>query len=312
MAALPGGGAFASVQGVGLESIRIPEAVPADAGNPGRAISFEYPSGRSNPPIRPPSSATVSSSSARGADRARNAATLVQRGRVSTSGDARGVATLAAFSMDVNGDGAIVRQTEQFPICGPGNGAEGTLQFYRVPATGDPALLSVVRFTGETTSVALDASERLAYVGLGARGVALVDSDGPASIQPLDVDCNGTDDRILGIVDTPGTAERLALGRGIGLVADGPAGLTALQLVPPRVTFTSLVRDPVDVLSGDQESILDSLVASSPTMPFMCRSMCCSRLARTSCSPSMRTRRRAALECCRSWKEVRSRHWRPA
>src|SRR4029079_14528866 len=117
------------------------------------------------------------------------------------------------------------------------NGADGTLQFYRVKASGDPELLSVVRFAGETTGVVLDASERLAYVALGTRGLALVDLDGPASIQPIDLDRNGVDDRILGTLDTPGEAERiaLALDRGLAFVADGTAGLTTVQVLPPRV-----------------------------------------------------------------------------
>src|SRR4029077_3726188 len=136
-------------------------------------------------------------------------------------------------------------------------GADWTLQFYQLRASADPVLLSVVHLTGETTSVALDADERLAYVGLGARGVALVDLDGPASIQPIDLDHNGVDDRVLGLVDTPGHAERvtLALDRGIGLVADGEAGVTTVQLIPPRVRFLSLTRDPSLLLSGEEQSI---------------------------------------------------------
>jgi hypothetical protein len=100
--------------------------------------------------------------------------------------------------------------------------------------------------------------------GLGARGVALVDLDGPASIQPIDFDRNGVDDRILGIVDTPGEAGRLALAldRGMAFVADGSAGITAVQVLPPRVTFVTLKRDPVAALSGD-ESILDTRTALS-------------------------------------------------
>ncbi|MGE5243270.1 MAG: S8 family serine peptidase [Betaproteobacteria bacterium] len=128
---------------------------------------------------------------------------------------------------------------------------------------GDPVLLSVVHFTSETTSVALDANERIAYVGLGARGVALVDLDGPASVQPIDLDHDGVDDRILGVIDTPGSAGRLALAldRGLAFVADASAGLTAIQLLPPRTSFTSLERDPIAGRTGDEQSILTSGVA---------------------------------------------------
>ena len=143
------------------------------------------------------------------------------------------------------------------------NGADGTLQFFNVPESGDPTLMSVVRFQGETTSVALDATERLAYVGLGVRGVAIVDLDGPASVQPLDADRNGVDDRVLAVIDTPGEAGRiaLALSRGIAFVADGSAGLTAIELLPPRTTFLSLTRDPVQAVTGEEQQILSTNVA---------------------------------------------------
>jgi hypothetical protein len=93
--------------------------------------------------------------------------------------------------------------------------------------------------------------------------VAIVDLDGPASVQPLDFDHDGTDDRILASVDTPGSAEglSLALNRGLGFVADGPGGLAVLQLLPPRVRFTELLRDPVKPVSFEEQSIAANLTA---------------------------------------------------
>ena len=129
------------------------------------------------------------------------------------------------------------RRTEVFDLAVVANGIDGTLQFYRVPETGDPVLLSAVRFSGaETTDVQFDATERLAYVALGSRGLAIVDLDGPASVQPIDDDRNGVDDRLLAAVDTPGSSVRIALAleRGLGFVADGMGGLGGLQLLPPR------------------------------------------------------------------------------
>ena len=59
--------------------------------------------------------------------------------------------------------------------------------------------------------MALDASEGLGYVGLGGHGVAIVDLTGPASIQPIDFNRNGVDDRVLGLLETAGAAGRVAL-----------------------------------------------------------------------------------------------------
>jgi hypothetical protein len=260
--AIADGRAFAAVQGIGLESLQVSNAVPPDAASPGRALASRYPAGG----LENINQAALLGDRILAAGAAGltslDAATLQRRGGISTTGDARAVAGLTAFSIDLNGDGSIA-DTETFDLGVVANGSDGTLQFFRVPPAGDPVLLSVVRFAGETTSVVLDAAERLAYVGLGVRGVAVVDLDGPASVQPLDADHNGVDDRVLAVIDTPGEAGRvaLALGRGAGFVADGSAGLTALQLLPPRTRFTKLDRDPVTGHAGDEQSILDTRTA---------------------------------------------------
>ena len=111
--------------------------------------------------------------------------------------------------------------------------------------------------------VVASADEQLAFVGAGSRGVALVDLTGVPSIQPIDLDRDGLDDRILGFVDTAGSAGRIALNlaRGLGYVADGGAGLATLQLTPARVRLDTLLRDPVRGIPGDEVSILESRIA---------------------------------------------------
>jgi subtilisin family serine protease len=257
------GRALVAIDGVGLSTVRLGDAIPVDAANPGRGLGLRYP----------PTAAGSASDVALAGGRAfvvgdagltvLDAANLNRGGGAATSGNARGVAALEAFSLDVNGDGTVNPDSEVLDLVLVANGADGTLQIYRAPPDADPVLLSVVRFAGETTSVAVSAAERLAYVGLGARGVGIVDLDGPASVQPIDDDHNGVDDRVLGVVDTPGSADRLALAldRGVGFVADGPAGVTILQLLPARTRFLTLLRDPVKVIDGEEESIADTLVA---------------------------------------------------
>ena len=132
--------------------------------------------------------------------------------------------------------------------------------FFNLTDPAAPTLISVVRLTHPVTSVVLDAQNNLAYVGCGVQGVAMVDLAGPASVQPLDQDRNGIDDRVLGQVDTVGTAGRLALNlaRGVGYVADGPGGLAVVQLMPPRTSIEDVRRDPVAAAQGDEQSILET------------------------------------------------------
>ncbi len=248
--------ALVAIEDVGVASVSLGQSVPTDSTNPGGALGPRYPAGTESASqvIRLGDRLVVAGAAGLTVlDRL----TLVRRGGVSTEGDAQGVAGLAGFQTDVNGDGTVA-PTERFDFAAVANGSDGTVQFYRIPVNGDPVLLSVVRLGAETAGVSLDPIERIAYVSLGNRGLGLVDLDGGSSIQPIDLDRNGLDDRILGFVDTPGTARRVALdlSRGLGLVADGHGGLAVAQLTPPRVAFLSLLRDPLRGRNGDEASIL--------------------------------------------------------
>ena len=151
-----------------------------------------------------------------------------------------------------------------FDLAVVANGLDGTLQFYRVPETGDPVLLSAVRFAGaETTDVQVDATERLAYVALGSRGLAIVDLDGPASVQPIDDDRNGIDDRVLGALESPLSVTRLTADHRRGLVygAQPARGLALLQMLPPRTRFIAVSRDPGRDVPGDEQPLSEGGVA---------------------------------------------------
>ena len=252
------GRAFVATRSVGVTSIALGNAVPNNPADPGGAIAARFP--------------------ATGTDSASHAALLgsnvlvagaagltildrsLQRlGSASTTGEARGVAALPAAQMDLNGDGTIRVETEQFDVAIVANGADGTVQIFRVTNPAAPELVSVVRVPGAVEGVAVNAGDRLAYVGVGARGVALIDLSGAQGIQPIDFDRDGLDDRVLGFVDTPGSAGRLTLNlaRGLGYVADG-SNLSVVQLLPARTRFETLMRDVVGGVTGDEESILAS------------------------------------------------------
>lgn len=137
---------------------------------------------------------------------------------------------------------------------------EDALLSYDVTDPERPRLVSVVRLPAPPTSLQLQADERVAHVGLGDRGVIVVDLDGPFSPQPVDLDRDGTDDRLLGLVDTPGrvAATDREPPQAVVQAADGTAGLTGLQMSPTRVLLERLLRDPVRVLSDDDEDVSQS------------------------------------------------------
>jgi len=189
-----------------------------------------------------------------------DATDLATIGVASTQGEARAVAALAAFPIDLDGDGAIDALREIFDLAVIANGADGTLQLYDLRDPAAPRRIAVVRLRGEARAVALDRDLALAYVAGGAAGVSIVDLRGPQGIQPIDVDRDGADDRILATVATRGAASRIALdlGRGVGHVADGSRGLAVLALLPPSARFADLRRDPIAAAVGDEESILET------------------------------------------------------
>ncbi len=255
--------ALVAVEGVGLVAVQLGTTMPDDPAHPGQALAARYPA----------SGAEIVTGVAILGDRIvtagaagvtiLDAATLTRRGRLDAGGVLEDVDVLSAFGFDTNGDGSIAGESETFDLAVATSGVESTLQFLRIPPAGDPVLISAVRLPSLSERVALDASEALAYVALGARGVALVDLMGPAAVQPVDLDRNSVDDRILGIIDTAVFAHRVTpvLSRGQGLIADGAGGINLVRLLPPRVRFSDVVRDPVTAIVGEERSILASKTA---------------------------------------------------
>lgn len=257
------GRALVAIENVGLVSVRLGQTIPVDPANPGQALAERYPAAGVESivgvDVLSDRAITVGTAGVRVLD----LATLTRRGGTATDNSVVDVAVLSAVSIDLNGDGTVAGDTETFDLAVAAGGADNTLQFFRVPESGDPVLVSVVRLPGEVNGVALDAGEALAYAALGARGIAPVDVLGLASIQPIDQDHNGHDDRILATIDTAGSAEQITpvLTRGIGMVADGAGGLSVIRLRPARVRFLDILRDPVVTITGEEQSIRGSHTA---------------------------------------------------
>lgn len=259
----PGQQAVVAVQALGVETVRLSQVIPHDPANPGAALGPRFPStgveSVNHLAILDDKIVAVGSQGLTILD----GTSLQPLSKISTTVDAQGVAVLKNFRMDVNGDGGIDPAVEMFDLAVVANGQDGTVQSFDLRDPAQPRLVSVVRLGCPALSVALDATEQLAYVGCGASGLVVVDLAGPASVQPIDVDRDSRDDRILGTVTLPGAATRLALqlSRGLGYVAAGPGGLLTLQLLPPRTRFEAVVRDPVAAATGDEQSMLETHTA---------------------------------------------------
>ncbi len=259
----PGQQVLVAVQTIGVESVDTGQAIPDDPANPGGALGPRFPVSTletANDVVVLGDKLLVAGINGL---TVLDAASLAFIGNASTTGNAQGVAGIAGFEMDANGDGSVDPDTEVFDLAVVANGADGTIQFFNLRIPASPTLISAVRVNYTVNSVALSREEGLAFVGSGPDGVALVDLSGPISIQPIDLDFDTLDDRVLGQVSTSGSAGSVALdlARGVGYVADGASGLTVVQLLPPRTAFTQIRRDPVAVITGEEQSILDSRVA---------------------------------------------------
>ena len=261
-----GGRAFVATRNVGVQSVDVGQAIPLDAGTLTRGLGPRHPSPGLQDLVH------VASFGDRIVTGGATGLTVLDPPALTAVGEAPGVPVSAldaiagsitrnvpGFGMDVDGDGRIDPGAEVFDLAVAGTG-DGVIQFLRSTDGGAPTLFSVVRLAGAVTGVDLDRDGDLAFVSLGPRGVAIVDLAGPASIQPIDLDRDGTDDRLLGLVDTPGTARgaAVAAARGLAVVADGSPGVAVLQVGPGRTAFTGLERDPVAALPGDERSILET------------------------------------------------------
>ena len=108
------GRAFVAIESVGVASATLGQSIPPYSTQPRRRARPALPDGRGK--REPCRSTGRPSAGCRGgrADRS-DVATLTRQGGVSTEGNARGVAALPSFAMDVNGDGTIVT-TERFDL----------------------------------------------------------------------------------------------------------------------------------------------------------------------------------------------------
>jgi PKD repeat protein len=250
------GRALVSVQDVGLSSVALGLAIPDDPSNLGAALGPRYPASGAGDAVQAVLVGEHVVVAGAAGLTTLNAASLTKTGEMMTGELLGSVAALPDFGFDIDGDGATDRANEVFDLVIAGDAA-GFLQLVRITA-GVPELISVVRMPGLSAigGVAVSADEGLAYVGAGARGFVIVDLRGPASIQPIDQDRDGVDDRVLGLVDTPGIAGRSALdlARGLAHVADR-GGLVTIQVVPPRVRVLTLQRDPILLHAGDEETL---------------------------------------------------------
>ncbi len=260
---LTGGEALVALGGGGVQQVTPGEAIPFDAADPSRGLGGRYPADASEAIVEGAFLEDHLVVAGLNGVSMLNRTSFERTGNVGPFGDARALAIARRFAMDRDGDGAIDPEREIFDLGVVATSGEPTVQLFDLSNPAQPTRFSVVRLPGDATGVTIDAADRLAYVGIGSRGVAVVDLTGIAGLSPIDLDRNGADDRVLGIVDTPGSAGRLAFDAGLGIayVADGAGGLTTVQLRPARTVFETLRRDPVRGFTGDEQSILTTRTA---------------------------------------------------
>jgi hypothetical protein len=252
--------ALVALENIGVQSVHLGGAVPFDPAAESDGLGIHFPrsplESARGVAVLPGRVLSAGPSGLRILDE-----DLVQEfSAIATGAEALAVAVLDDFELDRDGDGRIEPEDELFDLAVVAGGEDGTLHLFDVDDAVAPLRIGIVRLDCTTQSVSLSRDEQLAYVGCGPDGVAFVDLRGPSSVQPIDYDLDGVDDRILGQLATAASAGRVALdlGRAVALVADASAGVSVVQLLPPRARFVDVVREPDSSVVGDEFSILTS------------------------------------------------------
>jgi hypothetical protein len=244
--------ALVTVAGAGVQAVELSQAVPLALDDPGLGLGPALTAAAATPEAVVALNGRVSSAGPSGLQQ-HDAASLAPVAGAAGDGMSRLVLLPAAAVSPSLADGP--GGVDEGVVLAVATGAPGVpLQVFLAAAEATPVLIGAVRLPADGLGLAADVDERLAYVSVGGRGVALLDLAAPGGTTPPDLDRDGADDRLLGLVDTPGTSRAVALdlARGLAWIADGDAGLTGVQILPPRVRALTLLRDPVRAIAGEE------------------------------------------------------------
>ena len=183
------------------------------------------------------------------------------------------LAVLQRYGFDLDEDGKIdSSETGDYVLVAH---QKGGVLVYDVTDREDIKLVGRIRMPGQVSQLSVDREGRRLYVAGAAAGVYVVDLDAPPSVDLVDENGDGKDDRILETVTLPGNTNanlHLIPELGLGLAGGVNRGLTTLAVGHPLVE--ALVRDdegrlqsvdevaPFGVPSGEAEGPSEASAAA--------------------------------------------------
>ncbi|MEM7586358.1 MAG: RHS repeat-associated core domain-containing protein, partial [Acidobacteriota bacterium] len=156
-----------------------------------------------------------------------------------------GMAILQAYPMDLDGDGILAADEvrDYVVVTNASVGATdptGWVMVFDLTDRAAPQLVGRIEMPSPISTIAADrANRRLVVAGLGD-GLHIVDFDRPPSLEVLDADADGRDDRVLETLTITGeSVTELALVPELGLVFAGGQnlGLSSITVAPPELAI---------------------------------------------------------------------------
>ena len=247
------GRCFVSVPGHGILAVELSRTVPASANGSAIVGRIDQQGDASPGDVRVLRDRVLSTSAA--GVQAFDTATLQAAGDALVVDSATTVEVISNQLYDLDGDGVRTpSETVDIAIIGT---RDGSILYADVSGGRNPSLLGVVPVDSEVVSLTFEPGRGVVYATLETGTVLTIDGEDVLSLQPLDSNADGSDDRLLGRIaaSRAPAVESDLLGLGTGAII-GSDGLVVAHLSPPRSMIRDVERDPIVASTGDEESIL--------------------------------------------------------
>ncbi|HEX6904369.1 MAG TPA: Ig-like domain-containing protein [Thermoanaerobaculia bacterium] len=174
-----------------------------------------------------------------------------------------GMTVLQGYAFDLDGDGKA-EDSEKRDYIAVSHQQAGVL-IYDATDRENLDLVGRVKLPGGASRLAVDSATRRLYVSALANGFYVVDLDRAPTLQVIDEDGDGTDDRLLETVTLPGNTNspvHVVPELGVAYASGLNRGLTSVVVKHPQVR--ALTRDPAD---GRERVSLRFAPLGAPTAP---------------------------------------------